>query len=129
MTPLEVGQKLTLARELAEMSDTLKTVLGRQALHMLKAGDNVAGHKLVRSVTQRRLTADVPMLKMYGELYGAVVTEEKPLGLGKLDKLLPAEILTEITEKPTGSLEVAPEDDKRTAVINTNPEAVFGTGE
>ena len=127
MTPLEVGQKLTLARELAEMSSTLKTVLGRQALHMLKAGDNVAGHKLVRSVTQRKLTADLPTLKMYGELYGAVVVEEKPLGLGKLDKLLPAEILTEITEKPTGSLEVAPEDDKRTAVINTNTESVFGT--
>lgn len=127
LTPLEVGERLTLARELAEMSDTLKTVLGRQALHMLKNGDNVTGHKLVRSITRRKLidgAADT--LTMYAELYGVTVTENKPLGLGKLEKLLPAEVITEITEKPPGALEVAPESDKRVAAINTNPAAVFG---
>lgn len=127
MTPLEVGEKLSLARELSETADTMKTVLGRQALHMLKNGENVAGHKLVRSITRRKLidgAADT--LSMYGDLYGVTVTENKPLGLGKLEKLLPAEVIEEITEKPPGALEVAPESDKRSAAINTNPEAVFG---
>lgn len=127
LTPLEVGEKLSLARELAETADTMKTVLGRQALHMLKSGENVAGHKLVRSITRRRLVdGSTDTLKMYGELYGVTVTEEKPLGLGKLEKLLPDDVISEITEKPLGTLEVAPESDKRTAAINTNPEAVFG---
>lgn len=127
MTPLEVGEKLSLARELAETADTMKTVLGRQALHMLKNGENVAGHKLVRSITRRKLTdGATDTLSMYGDLYGVTVTEVKPLGLGKLEKLLPAEVIEEITEKPPGTLEVAPESDKRQAAINTNPAAVFG---
>lgn len=127
-TPEEVGERLARVLGLAETSETMKTVLKQQALSMIKNGKQVPGFKVVRGTTQRRLK-DAEQLEQIAMLYGVdrgALFHEKPRGLGELEKLLPSETLDLVTEKPPGQLEVAPVGDKRVAVIENNPAAVFG---
>lgn len=128
LTAAEVGERLSLVLGLNDTSDTMKTVLKQQTLAMIKSGEQVPGFKVVRGVSRRQLKR-LDELQEIATMFGvdrAALFVEKPRPLGEIEKLLPSEVVDLVTDKPQGALEVAPEGDKRTAVIENNPAAVFG---
>lgn len=129
-TPEEIGERLTLVRQLHEQSGNLKENLASQGLHFAtKSGKHVPGFKVVRGITQRRVK-DKDTIIAVAPLYGVdvdTVTKRTTRSLKELEKALGPELLGEFTEKPPGRLELAPEDDKRPVAVQTNAAEVFST--
>jgi Protein of unknown function (DUF2800) len=80
----------------------------------LKKGKTVPGFKLVEARSNRKWKADAE--KKLFALLGDAAYDKKLIGLTAADKLVDAETMGMLTDKPKGAPTVAPEDDPRPAL-------------
>lgn len=108
--------------------------LEEAALNEIVSGGGVPGWKIVEGRSNRKLSdADAAFAELVQAGYDeAVLYERKPIALGELEKLLSKEqrqdILSKYITKPQGKPTLAPEDDKRPAMVlqRVSTEEAFG---
>lgn len=108
--------------------------LENAALDEIVAGGEVPGWKIVEGRSNRKLSdADAAFAELVQAGYDeAILYERKPVALGELEKTLTKEhkqeILSKYIVKPQGKPTLAPEDDKRPAMVlqKVSAEEAFG---
>ena len=103
-------------------------------LNEIVSGGEVQGWKIVEGRSCRRISdADAAFSELVQAGYDeAILYERKPLTLGELEKMLSKEhrqeILSKYIVKPQGKPTLAPEDDKRPAMVlqRVSAEEAFG---
>lgn len=126
----EAGALLKKAQFLADWVKKLEAA----ALDRLVAGGDVPGWKIVEGRSNREIqNADAAFAALQEAGYEeAVLYNRKPIPLGELEKLVSREdrerILSGYIVKPQGSPKLAPEDDKRPAMVisRVTAEEAFG---
>lgn len=130
LTPAEVGERLRLMELLHTRSGDAKSALHAQGVHYVRNGQTLPGFKLIPKQTQRKLTDENKLVGMaiLRGLDSKNLYSQTLLPLGKLEKLLPADIVDACTSKPTGALVLVPDthqaegyENKVAAVFNTIP--------
>lgn len=126
----EAGELLKEAMFLKEWVQNLENIV----LNEIVSGGEVQGWKIVEGRSCRQISdADAAFSELVQAGYDeAILYERKPLTLGELEKMLSKEhrqeILSKYIVKPQGKPTLAPEDDKRPAMVlqRVSAEEAFG---
>lgn len=126
----EAGELLKEAMFLKEWVQNLENIV----LNEIVSGGEVQGWKIVEGRSYRRISdADAAFSELVQVGYDeAILYERKPVALGNLEKMLSKEhrqeILSKYIVKPQGQPTLAPEDDKRPAMVlqRVSAEEAFG---
>ncbi len=126
----EAGVLLKRAMYLKEWVQKLEDIV----LNEIVSGGEVQGWKIVEGRSYRQISdADTAFSELVQAGYDeAILYERKPLALGALEKMLSKEhrqeILSKYIVKPQGKPTLAPEDDKRPAMVlqRVSAEEAFG---
>lgn len=117
MTPEDRIEVLEAAKVLPSYFEAVEEKVRDDMMHGSK--DYQTHFKLVRKATQRRWSNEAE--EVLEKILGEEAYNRKLKGLGDIEKLLKANeesgVMSEITWKPTGELVIAPNADRRTAVI------------
>lgn len=119
----EMGKALSSAREYTAWAKDLET----EALAMAQEGETVTGWKVVESVSKRKYKSEeiVAATLVKAGYDPALIYEKKLLGLTKMTQLVGKKDFKKLLEdpglvyKPEGSPTLAPESDKRPAIVTT----------
>jgi hypothetical protein len=119
----EMGKALSSAREYTAWAKDLET----EALAMAQEGQDVTGWKVVESVSKRKYKSEeiVAATLVKAGYDPALLYEKKLLGLTKMTQLVGKKDFKKLLEdpglvyKPEGSPTLAPESDKRPAIVTT----------
>lgn len=126
----EAGELLKEAQFLKEWVQNLESTV----LNEIVSGGEVPGWKIVEGKSYRQISdADAAFAELVKAGYDeAILYERKPIALGALEKTLSKEhrqeILSKYIVKPQGKPTLAPEDDKRPAMVlqRVSAEEAFG---
>ena len=119
----EMGKALSSAREYTAWAKDLET----EALAMAQEGQEVSGWKVVESVSKRKYKSEeiVAATLVKAGYDPALIYEKTLLGLTKMTQLVGKKDFKKLLEdpglvyKPEGSPTLAPESDKRPAIVTT----------
>lgn len=119
----EMGKALAAAREYTTWAKDLET----EALTMAQEGETVTGWKVVESTSKRRYKNEeiVAATLVKAGYDPALIYERKLLGLTKMQQLTGKKEFKALLEdtglvyKPVGAPTLAPESDKRPAIVST----------
>lgn len=119
----EMGKALAAAREYTTWAKDLET----EALTMAQEGETVTGWKVVESTSKRRYKNEeiVAATLVKAGYDPALIYERKLLGLTKMQQLTGKKEFKALLEdtglvyKPEGAPTLAPESDKRPAIVST----------
>lgn len=126
----EAGELLKEAQFLKEWVQNLESTV----LKEIVSGGEVPGWKIIEGKSYRQISdADAAFAELVKAGYDeAILYERKPIALGALEKTLSKEhrqeILSKYIVKPQGKPTLAPEDDKRPAMVlqRVSAEEAFG---
>lgn len=115
MTPLERAKVATLLSALDDYKDSFFQYLQELA----EKGENTPGWKLVRGRANRRWRSEELIVNQLEPILGDLLYEKKLKSPAAVEKLkgIDKKALCQLWETPEGKLTLAPESDKRQAVI------------
>ena len=115
MTPLERAKVACL---LSAMDD-YKTAFFTYLQELAEVGENTPGWKLVRGKANRKWRSEAVVINSLEPVLGDLLWEKKILSPAKLEKIkgIDKKALAQLWETPEGKITLAPESDKRQAVI------------
>ena len=119
----EMGKALSSAREYTAWAKDLEN----EALELAQSGEVVTGWKVVESVAKRKYKSEeiVAVTLVKAGYDPALIYEKRLLGLTKMTQLVGKKDFKKLLEdpglvyKPEGSPTLAPESDKRPAIVTT----------
>ncbi len=115
MTPEERAKVATLLTALDDYKASFFTYLQELA----ERGDNTPGWKLVRGKANRKWKSEALVINQLEGVLGDLLWEKKLLSPAKLEKIkgIDKKALAALWETPEGKITLAPESDKRPAVV------------
>ena len=115
MTPEERAKVATLLTALDDYKASFFTYLQELA----ERGDNTPGWKLVRGKANRKWKSEAVVINQLEGVLGDLLWEKKLLSPAKLEKIkgIDKKALAALWETPEGKIALAPESDKRPAVV------------
>ena len=119
----DMGRALSAAREYTAWAKNLEN----EALELAQSGEAVTGWKVVESVAKRKYKSEeiVAATLVKAGYAPALIYEKKLLGVTKMTQLMGKKEFHEVLEepglvyKPEGAPTLAPESDKRPAIVTT----------
>lgn len=119
----DMGKALSAAREYTAWAKDLEN----EALELAQSGETVTGWKVVESVAKRKYKSEeiVAATLVKAGYDPALIYEKKLLGVTKMTQLMGKKEFHEVLEepglvyKPEGAPTLAPESDKRPAIVTT----------
>lgn len=115
MTPEERAKVATLLTAL----DDYKASFFNYLQELAERGDNTPGWKLVRGKANRKWKSEALVINQLEGVLGDLLWEKKLLSPAKLEKIkgIDKKALAALWETPEGKITLAPESDKRPAVV------------
>lgn len=115
MTPEERAKVATLLTAL----DDYKASFFQYLQELAERGDSTPGWKLVRGKANRKWKSEALVINQLEGVLGDLLWEKKLLSPAKLEKIkgIDKEALAALWETPEGKITLAPESDKRPAVV------------